>query len=163
MTEQIHLTKKERQVYFAKLLLLYGLGLLLFTAIIFWKSSALFAGKQKNDWKGAYEESQQVSAKQIQAVQLIDSMSANMQLLKGEARQIFLERDIQNLSRQLRALYNDNSTDLRFVAFIQASDLMNMRLEDVQTMNKKLGNIKIFEQQLNDCQIGIKTRQAAQN
>jgi hypothetical protein len=161
MSAQIHLTKKERQVYFYKLLLLYGLGLLLFSVIIFWKSSTATAGRQQNDWKNSYAESQQVAEAQIKAVQIIDSMSSNMQLLKGEARQIFLERDIQNLSRQLRGLYNEQSADLRYVSFLQASDLMNMRLEDVQTMNKKLGNIKIFEQQLSECQIGIKVRQGS--
>lgn len=161
MSAQVHLTKKERQVYFYKLLLLYGLGLLLFSVIIFWKSSSFTAGRQQTDWKDSYAESQQVAEAQIKAVQLIDSMSSNMQILKGEARQIFLERDIQNLSRQLRGLYNDQSIDLRYVSFLQASDLMNMRLEDVQTMNKKLGNIKIFEQQLNECQIGIRSRQGA--
>ena len=95
MSAQIHLTKKERQVYFYKLLLLYGLGLLLFSVIIFWKSSSTTASRQQNDWKNSYAESQQVAEAQIKAVQLIDSMSSNMQLLKGEARQIFLERDVQ--------------------------------------------------------------------
>ena len=159
MNAQVHLTKKERQVYFYKLLLLYGLGLLLFSVIIFWKSSSLTGSRQQEGWKDSYAESERVAADQIKAVQLIDSMSSNMQILKGEARQIFLERDIQNLSRQLRGLYNEQSADLRYVAFLQASDLMNMRLEDVQTMNKKLGNIKIFEQQLAECQIGIRSRQ----
>ncbi len=159
MSARVHLTKKERQVYFYKLLLLYGLGLLLFSIIIFWKSSLTTAGRQQTEWKDSYAESRQVAEAQIKAVQLIDSMSSNMQILKGEARQIFLERDIQNLSRQLRGLYNEQSSDLRYVSFLQASDLMNMRLEDVQTMNKKLGNIKIFEQQLNECQIGLRSRQ----
>lgn len=162
MTEQIHLTKKERHVYFYKLLLFYGIGLVVFALIIFWKGSGSLGGTKENrSWKAAYEEDVVVGEKQYAAVQLIDSMSADMQLLKGEARQIFLERDIQNLSKQLRALYNENGADLRYMAFLQAGDFMNMRLEDIQTLNKKLGNVRIFEQQLNECQIGFRARQQA--
>ncbi len=158
MTEQIHLTQKERQVFFYKLLLMYAAGLLLLSLIVFWKATSGL--KQTNtDWQAAYQENEEVMEKQYAAVRNIDSMSSTMVALRNEARQIFLERDIQNLIRQTKSLYNENKTDMRYVAFLQAGTLMTIRLQDLQTLNKKLANIRMFEKQLDECQIGFRNRQ----
>lgn len=158
MNETIHLTLKERRVYFFKLLTIYAAGVLLFGFIIFWNAMGE-TGVNAEKTKNKIAEYNQVNARQSDAVQLMDTISINLDRLKGDDRQVFLEKDVQNMTKQLAALYNDNSTDLRYVAFVQAGNFMNMRLEDIVTLNKKVANIRLFEKQLNDCRIGYRNNQ----
>lgn len=158
MNEQIHLTRKERAVYFYKLLLMYTGGVLLLGLIIFWNSFSSL-GASSNDWKSRYNEREDINRRQIEAVRLIDSMLITMNMLKGDSRQTFLEKDLQVMAKQLGALYNgQEGSDQRALCFVQASSFMTLRLEDILTINKKQSNVNLFEKQLNDCKIGYKPR-----
>lgn len=158
MNEHIHLTQKERRVYFFKLLSIYAVGVLLFGFIIFWNALGSFSVNTAKT-KNKIAEYNEVNARQADAIQLMDTINANLDHLKGDDRQVFLEKDVQNMAKQITALYNDNSTDLRYIAFVQAGSFMNMRLEDIVTLNKKMANIRLFEKQLNDCRIGYRNNQ----
>lgn len=152
MNEQIHLTKKERSVYFYKLLLMYGGGVLLLALIIFWKATGSSSSANAADWKKRHQEHELVNTQQVEAIRIMDSMKVMMTTLKGDARQTFLEKDLQTMARQLGMLYNNNQgNDPRSLCFTQAKDFMSLRLQDIQTMNKTLENLSLFEKQLNDC------------
>lgn len=152
MNEQIHLTKKERSVYFYKLLMMYGGGVLLLALIIFWNASGSRSPGNAADWKKRHQEHELVNRQQLDAIRIIDSMNVMMNTLKGDARQTFLEKDLQTMARQLGMLYSqDQTNDQRALCFVQASSFMTLRLQDVQTLNKTLANISLFEKQLNEC------------
>lgn len=152
MNEQIHLTKKERSVYFYKLLMMYGGGVLLLALIIFWNASGSRPQGNAAEWKKRHQEHEQVTRQQLEAIRVIDSMTVMMNTLKGDARQTFLEKDLQAMARQLGMMYNqDQTNDQRAMCFVQAKDFMTVRLQDIQTLNKTLSNISLFEKQLNEC------------
>lgn len=160
MSEQIHLTRKERSVYFYKLLLMYAVGVALLSAILFWNARGkTVAGPE---WKGRFAERENYTKTQIQALQLIDSMLTKMEMLKGDARQTFIQSDIQDMVKELRTLYGEGTQyDARGLAFLQASQFMQQRLEDILVLNTEKENVARFERQLSNCKAGYSAPSAS--
>ncbi len=160
MSEQIHLTRKERSVYFYKLLLMYAVGVVLLSAILFWNARGkTVAGPE---WKQRFAERESYTKTQIQALQLIDSMLTKMAMLKGDARQTFIQQDIQDMVKELAGLYGDGSQyDARALSFVQASHFMRLRLEDILVLNTEKENVARFERQLQNCKAGYSVSSAS--
>jgi len=160
MNEQIHLTRRERSVYFYKLLLMYAAGVLALGAILFWNAR----GKTTTDpeWKQRFAEREAFTQTQIEALQIIDSMVTSFETLKGDARQTFIQADLQEMARHLSRLYGDGSRyDARGLAFVQAGRFMQLRLEDILVLNTEKENVARFERQLTNCKAGYSSPASA--
>jgi hypothetical protein len=158
MNMKVSLTKRERRMYFFNLLLIYLVAMLVLGFLIF-KNSFLAITVDYNLSKRKLEEGNAFVKQQKEAAQFVDLINTRITQMKGNTRQVFLERDIQRSIKDLRKFYDPNSNDLRQVGFTQAASFLTMQYEDKLVLSKTNGNLQLFEKQLGDCEIGFKQKQ----
>jgi len=158
MSMKVSLTKRERRMYFFNLLIIYLIALLILGFVLF-KNSFLATSIDYKLSKRKLEEGEAYLKQQKEATEFVNLINSRITQMKGNTRQVFLERDIQRSLVDLRKYYNPNSNDLRQVSFSQAASFLHMQYEDKLILLKTNGNLQFFEKQLGDCEIGFKQKQ----
>jgi CRISPR/Cas system CSM-associated protein Csm3 (group 7 of RAMP superfamily) len=100
-------------------------------------------------------------AKQQNVVEpLLTTTYTKIDLLKPEELQPFTENDIKNsINDVANAFSNVDVYDPRKEAYLQIAQFYKMYFEDKKMVAKKTENIKLFEQQFEECSIGFKDKE----
>jgi hypothetical protein len=158
MQGQITLSKKEKQYQFLYLILML-FAAIIFLGIIFLKgfespfSDEDIISIQNLEEKAKFDQKQKFTFK------LLDSTFSQIDRLKDEAPQPFVENNIMNgINDVANQLANDNTTDIRKDAFPQIAKFYKMYFDDKKVISSKTENVKSFEKQFEDCSIGFKEK-----
>lgn len=107
------------------------------------------------------EEKAKFDQKQKFTFKLLDSTFSQIDRLKDEAPQPFVENNIMNgINDVANQLANDNTTDIRKDAYPQIAKFYKMYFDDKKVISSKTENIKSFEKQFEECSIGFKEKKS---
>ena len=157
MNVNVSLTKRERRMCLVNLLLIYLVATALLGTLLF-KSSLLSVQIDYEVSRNKLNASKSFVRQQRIAAESMERISGHIGQMKGNTRQVFLERDIQRTIKELRKYYDPDSDDIRQVCFSQAATFLTMQYEDKIILNKTSNNLQLFEKQLGDCEIGFKQK-----
>ncbi|WP_131535984.1 type VI secretion system TssO [Pedobacter nototheniae] len=163
MEEEIKLNHTEKRHYFIYLVIMFVVITGILMALIFRKSPNPFSTASYSDVSFINQE-QFFLEKQKEAVPLYDSVLVKIEGLQNVPTNLVLEIDIKNQINTLNSYYeNLSNRDPRFIGFKQMAVFEKMHFEDMLVMKKKMENIKLFQSQLDQCQIGYKDKETRLN
>jgi hypothetical protein len=163
MEESIKMSRKEKRHYLGYLIAMYSIGTIILVLILFSSVASPFSqvsAAEREQLKQArlFEEQQQ------QAIGIYDSVMAKVNTLKSSTGNAVLESDIENQINYLNSFYTGApNTDMRTIGFHQMALYLQRHYQDALILRKKADNIRIFQNQLNDCMIGYKQSEAYMN
>jgi hypothetical protein len=101
---------------------------------------------------------------QKEAVPFYDTIFSRIKTLQTSPSNSIVETDLKGQINILNS-YNENipSKDPRFIHFHQMALFAKLYLEDMLVYRKKIENVQLFQQQLNECEIGYKDRETVMN
>ena len=101
---------------------------------------------------------------QAEAVRIYDTVMTRINVLKANPGDEVLETDIKNQISYLNSLYDGQpNRDMRTLSFHQMALFLLRHFEKALIFNRKTDNIRIFQNQLNDCMIGYKQNEDYMN
>ena len=159
MNGAISLSKRERRYQF-----FYLLGMLLVVLLV---SGFVFLRKFQSPFtqtdvmdiqllaqKNKFSEQQQI------VEPLLKNTFTKISILKVEKPQPFVENDIKSSINDLANYFQSNEVfDTRKNDYLQIAKFYRMYFEDKKIAAKKTENIKLFEQQFEECSIGFKEKE----
>lgn len=110
------------------------------------------------------QQSKEFAERQDEAVPMYDTLFSRIASLQGSPGNPILETDIMTGINSLNAM-NENlpTKDARFVGFHQMALFLKLYFEDMMVLKKKMENIRHFQEELNQCEIGYKDGQTLMN
>ena len=91
---------------------------------------------------------------------LLKNTFTKISILKVEKPQPFVENDIKSSINDLANYFQSNEVfDTRKNDYLQIAKFYRMYFEDKKIAAKKTENIKLFEQQFEECSIGFKEKE----
>ncbi|WP_443939955.1 type VI secretion system TssO [Pedobacter sp. MW01-1-1] len=163
MEEEIKLNQTEKRHYFIYLILLFLVVMTILVVLIFRKNPNPFASVNYADLSFVEQEGYFLK-KQKEVVPMYDSVFVKIEGMQNTPSNLVLEIDIKNQINNLHAYYDDShNRDPRFMGFKQMALFEKMHFEDMIIMKKKLENIRLFQAQLDQCQIGYKDKETRLN
>lgn len=163
MEETIKMSRKEKRHYLGYLVALYAGAVLLLAGILFAGVSNPFKTIPESE-RAQLAQARQYEQQQVQAVQLYDSLMSRINQLKQSPGNAVLETDIENQINYLNSLYDGlPNKDIRSFGFHQMARYLQRHYQDAVTLRKRVDNIQIFQNQLNDCMIGYREREGYMN
>lgn len=159
MNGAISLSKRERRYQF-----FYLLGMLLVVLLV---SGFVFLRKFQSPFtqtdvmdiqllaqKNKFSEQQEI------VEPLLKNTFTKISILKVEKPQPFVENDIKSSINDLANYFESNEVfDTRKNDYLQIAKFYRMYFEDKKIAAKKTENIKLFEQQFEECSIGFKDKE----
>lgn len=159
MNGAISLSKRERRYQF-----FYLLGMLLVVLLV---SGFVFLRKFESPFtqtdvmdiqllaqKNKFSEQQKI------VEPLLKNTFTKISILKVEKPQPFVENDIKSSINDLANYFESNEVfDTRKNDYLQIAKFYRMYFEDKKIAAKKTENIKLFEQQFEECSIGFKEKE----
>ena len=159
MNGAISLSKRERRYQF-----FYLLGMLLVVLLV---SGFVFLRKFQSPFtqtdvmdiqllaqKNKFSEQQKI------VEPLLKNPFTKISILKVEKPQPFVENDIKSSINDLANYFQSNEVfDTRKNDYLQIAKFYRMYFEDKKIAAKKTENIKLFEQQFEECSIGFKEKE----
>ena len=159
MNGAISLSKRERRYQF-----FYLLGMLLVVLLV---SGFVFLRKFQSPFtqtdvmdiqllaqKNKFSEQQKI------VELLLKNTFTKISILKVEKPQPFVENDIKSSINDLANYFQSNEVfDTRKNDYLQIAKFYRMYFEDKKIAAKKTENIKLFEQQFEECSIGFKEKE----
>lgn len=85
---------------------------------------------------------------------LLDSAYRAIVAYQPQVNAVFVEVDIEGQLADIRALSKQSSDGIRFRSFAQIADFYKMMYTDKKILASKKSNIKLFQKQLDGCEIG---------
>ncbi|MFC3161043.1 hypothetical protein SAMN05443633_101121 [Chryseobacterium arachidis] len=160
MQGQITLSKKEKHYQFLYLILML-FAAIIFLGILFLKGFESPFSDEDVISIQSLEEKAKFDQKQKFTFKLLDSTFSQIDRLKDEAPQPFVENNIMNgINDVANQLANDNTTDIRKDAYPQIAKFYKMYFDDKKVISSKTENIKSFEKQFEECSIGFKEKKS---
>ncbi|RYZ39175.1 MAG: hypothetical protein EOP49_30420 [Sphingobacteriales bacterium] len=163
MEETIKMSRIEKRHYLGYLVAMYVVGTALLTGIIFWGVANPFSPISASD-REQLRQARIFEGQQQQAVQIYDSVMAKVRVLKTSPGNAVLESDIENQINYLNSMYDGvPNKDMRTFSFYQMALYLQRHYQDALILRKKADNIRIFQNQLNECMIGYKQNEDYMN
>ena len=159
MNGAISLSKRERRYQF-----FYLLGMLLVVLLV---SGFVFLRKFQSPFTQTDVMDIQLLAQKnkfLEQQKIVEPLLKNtftkISILKVEKPQPFVENDIKSSINDLANYFQSNEVfDTRKNDYLQIAKFYRMYFEDKKIAAKKTENIKLFEQQFEECSIGFKEKE----
>ena len=159
MNGAISLSKRERRYQF-----FYLLGMLLVVLLV---SGFVFLRKFQSPFTQTDVMDIQLLAQKnkfLEQQKIVEPLLKNtftkISILKVEKPQPFVENDIKSSINDLANYFESNEVfDTRKNDYLQIAKFYRMYFEDKKIAAKKTENIKLFEQQFEECSIGFKEKE----
>lgn len=158
MQGHITLSKKEKHYQFLYLVLML-FAALIFLGVIFLKgyespfSDEDIIAIQNLEQKAKFDQQQKVTQR------LLDSTFTQIDRLTEEPPQPFVENNIMyGINDIANSFENTNISDIRKDAYPQIAMFYKMYFNDKKIISNRAENIKEFDKQLQECQIGFKEK-----
>ncbi len=163
MEESIKMSRKEKRHYLGYLIAMYAVGSIILVLIIFSGVANPFSQVSAEE-REQLKQAHYFELQQQQAVQIYDSVMQKIIALKASTGSAILESDIENQINYLNSFYDGTpNRDMRTIGFHQMALYLQRHYQDALILRKKEDNIRIFQNQLNDCMIGYKQNEDYMN
>ncbi len=157
------LSRREKRHYFLYLLILFLIVLSLLIWIIFRKSSKVVFGISQS-YQAYQVKDREFLVVQNEGVPFYDTICSRIKALQTSPPSAIAETDLKSQINILNSYYeNLPAKDPRFINFHQMALFAKLYFEDMLVYRKKAENIQRFQQQLNECEVGYKDREAVMN
>ncbi|WP_118975073.1 type VI secretion system TssO [Taibaiella koreensis] len=163
MEETIKMSRKEKRHYLWYLIALYIGSAAIFSWIIFLGVPNPFSSIS-NQEREQLNQAKIFEARQIEALQIYDTVMQKVTALKSNPGNQIVEADIEQRINYLNSL-NDGlpNRDMRTYGFYQMAKYLNNHFQNAKILRKKSENIQLFEKQLSDCRIGYQQNEQYMN
>ncbi|WP_172914933.1 type VI secretion system transmembrane protein TssO [Capnocytophaga canis] len=155
----ISLSKREKRYQFFYLVSMLFVALIVLGVIFFRKFESPFSGTDVLDIQLLSQKNKFVKQQEIVAP-LLQNTFTKISILKVEKPQPFVENDIKNSINDIANSFQGTDIyDMRKEAYLQIANFYKMYFEDKKIAAKKTENIRLFEQQFQECSIGFKDKE----
>ena len=163
MQRSITLSVREKRYYFFYLLIMFIVVAGLLIWLMFRKSGKLLFTAYTAHQSYVIKD-KEFRLKKAEAVPLYDTIFSRVNALQTSPANTIAQTDIKDQINTLNNYYeNLPSKDPRFVNFHQMALFAKLYFEDMQVLLKKAENIRLFQTQLDECEVGYKDREAVMN
>lgn len=155
----ISLSKREKRYQFFYLLVMLFTALLVLGIIFLRKYESPFSQKDSLDIQ-LLSQKNKFSKQQEIVTPLLENTFIKINMLTVEKPQPFIESDIKNRINDIaNSFEGTNVYDIRKEGYGQIARFYKMYFEDKKIAAKKSENIRLFEQQFEECSIGFKDKE----
>ncbi len=155
----VSLSKREKRYHFFYLLCMLFIVLMVLGMIFFRKFDSPFSGTDVLDIQLLSQKNKFIEQQKIVAP-LLENTFTKISILKVEKSQPFIENDIKNSINDIANSFQGTEVyDMRKEAYLQIANFYKMYFEDKKIAAKRTENIRLFEQQFQECSIGFKDKE----
>ena len=153
-----HINRRERIGGLIYVLVLFAIGVVLCSWLIFSKTDTSRVFTQKNHVIAKMDRQKEFRFTQEKYVATCDSLMLRIERFDPSIKALYEENDIKYIINDIKAVYDKNPWDKRYKAFYHMASTYDMYFTDKKTLWSKQTNVTNFKQNLEECELGLQKK-----
>ena len=152
------ISKKEKNISFLYVALLFVIATTVCSVLLFCYNTNFSVFSRKDFVVMKMERIRSFQRIQAQQVELADSLEKKIQNFNPGVMALYEESDIKYMLNEMKSLYEKGELDKRFKVFLHVAVFYETWFADKKELWSKQQNVMKFTGNLEECEIGLKTK-----